>query len=292
MTIQIGSNPTPAPQVQGAQEAGPAQGGARAGGATAEKGIARELVPPGEAREQAVALRHAGQVALRGSAQPGRESFLERVKRWVRENLGSCAGLPGTVELTMPDGSKVCYPGEELACMVKALPRAEREAAREGLVATLEARLRAGGAISGSVGSGLPPPGAREVSDLMLYLRSREIQLGRPAGEDSCLLGDREGALYRYIASCPASYARPALRALPARDVASAEPAAARQAPGLSLTERGTRRAVDIPAGPYGLTGNHGSVLFGSVPPAGGEPRRLLVRMTGHGSRLSLGRTG
>ena len=140
---------------------------------------------------------------------------MEKVGRWVKEGFLSQAGLPDTVTLHMPDGTTVEYPGERLAGMVKALPRLERAEARDHLVEKLEQRLKTGSAVRGRLmgDEGLPPPGLRQVSDLILYLEARAIQMGKPFVQDAGNIPDEDGTFYNYLASSNEAYTPRASRA-------------------------------------------------------------------------------
>ena len=106
----IGNRPVASTDM--AQYAAPAADKGNAAKTGSANGIERELTAPSDARDQSVALRNAAGNNLRGAAHAGRESFMEKVGRWVKEGFLSQAGLPDTVTLHMPDGTTVEYSNE------------------------------------------------------------------------------------------------------------------------------------------------------------------------------------
>ena len=260
----------------GAGEGRGAAGIERARAAAVDAGT---LAAPREAGERALRDMPPPDRHLAGAADPGGESFRNRVGRWFREGfMGPRAGLPETVSVNMPGGGAVAFSGRSLAGMIKSLPRLDRAAARENLATTLEARLEHGRSLLEAVQGGgeLPAPDAQDVADIMLFLEARAQASGNGFAEGAFSIEDADGRLAAFLNRCPEKYQRSSSHL---NDTQSAEVDG----------HRNTHRGIDMPGGMKGLPHGHATVLFGVIPGGeGGVPaRRLFLKAESHGCRMN-----
>lgn len=285
--VMFGARPLGVPQdVQGPhglQQADPQQLG-QGPGRVPLPGHMQGVAPPDVARQEG--QRHVPQPQARelaGHVRPG--GFFANIRNWfaeVRLSRTATAGLPEQVDVPMPGGGHVSWPGSSLAQMIRALPKAQRAEARETLAARLGERLEHGQQLLRAVLAGNAPERTevQDVADLMLLLDAKARVSGDAFSEGAFSLEDPQGRLAAFLNRCPEKYQRSSshMRALQRAEVDD---------------HANTHRGIDVPQGPSGLPHGRATTLFGVIPGGeGGVPaRRLFLKMESHGCRLStLGR--
>lgn len=245
--------------------------------------IPANLAPPNVAQangQQLVPQQNIHQLA--GHVVPGPEGFWQKAGRWLSEGFKRNAGLPDQLPIGMPNGEVVNFPGNSLACMIKALPRLDRAAARANLIPTLEARLTHGRQLLDVIRqgpppaqpNGMPPCSVQDAADLMLYLDASCRAGGHGFAQGAYCIEDPDGNLAAFLNSCPDKYQRSSSHL---NDIQQVQ----------VDNHRNTHRGIDIPPGPNGLPHDNATLLFGVLPGVGNTPRRLFLKAETHGCRLS-----
>lgn len=245
--------------------------------------IPANLAPPNVAQangQQLIPQQNIHQLA--GHVVPGPEGFWQKAGRWLSEVFKRNAGLPDQLPIRMPNGGVVNFPGNSLACMIKALPRLDRAAARANLIPTLEARLAHGGQLLDVIRqgpppaqpNGMPPCSVQDAADLMLYLDASCRVGGHGFAQGAYCVEDPAGHLSTFLNSCTEKYQRSSSHLNDTQHIQVDN-------------HRNTHRGIDLPPGPNGLPHDNATLLFGVLPGTGNTPRRLFLKAETHGCRLS-----
>ena len=239
---------------------------------------AARLTPPAIARQQGeqqiprMELRE-----LAGRVQPGPRDAFARFCQGVHEFFHvRGAGLPRTLTISMPGGQPLQVSGAAFASMIKALPLADRAAARESLVAHIEARLANGHELAQTVSNGQRhgPASTGDVADLMLFMQLTAQAGGNGFSDGALSIEDPQGNLYAFLNGCPEKYLRSSSHMKALQQVA---------VDGHTNIHRG----IDIPQGPDGLLHGMATTLFAAIPERNDAPRRLFFKPESCGARLS-----
>ncbi len=213
---------------------------------------------------------------LRGRVQEG---TCAKIARWFKEGsirLKGDAGLPAQITINHPSIGEARYSAKELKSFINTLPRLERQAARENLVAHLTARIARGSEIANSVLNGSRDnvnPSLQDVSDLMLFLDAKAHATGNGFSEGAYSIEDPMGKLYQFLDRCPEKYQR-ASSHLQAEQNSQVD------------GHLNTHRGIDIPLGTNGLPNGKKTILFAGIPEKGDVLRHIFIKPESHGCRL------
>ncbi|MBO6002510.1 MAG: hypothetical protein J6P53_03340, partial [Mailhella sp.] len=211
------------------------------------------------------------QDSLHGAAAPGRTGFLDSIKRFL---LALFSGVPSQVTAQMPDGGKVTFDGKSLKSMISALPMTQRAAAIAALGDTLSRRISHGKTVYDTAMQGnAAPPSEDDVADMMLYFKARAMTMGHDFKSGSYSVEDPQGTLARFLDSCPGRYQRSSTHLNAMQDA-------------IVDGHLNTHRGIDFAPG-KGLPYGQETLLFGTIPPFGSQPRRLFLRPETYGARIS-----
>ena len=241
-------------------------------------GGAAQPLPPGLdppatfAGARAEAVRNIPQQThLRGAAAPGRNNFFAAIANFF---AGVLSKVPDRVTAQMPGGGTVTFSGKSLETMVSAVPAGQRRDAVDHLGQTLTERIAHGKhlydeAVQGQAG----PPGEDDVADLMLYVKAKAMSQGHQFTNGAYSIEDPQGDLAHWLDSCPERYQRTSTHLDEMQ----------------RMTVDGhvnTHRGIDFHPS-HAMPDGHQTVLFGTIPPFGSEPRRLFLKTETYGARIS-----
>ena len=210
---------------------------------------------------------------LRGTAAPGKSGFFAAIGNWFR-GLFASGSIPAQVTVQMPGGGTVNFDGKSLESLVNALPISKRPAAVANLERELSQRIANGKSVYDSAVNGSAMnPNEQDVADMMLYIKAKAMATGHAFTNVSFSIEDPQGALARFLDSCPGRYQRSSthLNELQAKTVDG---------------HLNTHRGIDF--APQGmLPGGQSTVLYGTIPQFGSQPRRIFIKTETYGARIS-----
>ncbi len=223
-------------------------------------------------------------------AENVQEGFFSKVGRWFSEGhkaIKGDYGLPPSTTVNV-NGKEITYQRSELKSMISALPRLERQEARENLAATLQARVLRGEGIAQSVLAGNPPDGnctEQDAADIMLFLDAKSrLSTGTSFENGSFSIEDPEGRLYEYLDFSDDKYLRSSSH------LNSQQEGLVENSSPFIRDHRNTHRGIDFKQGPNtGLPNGLQTVLFAAIPKDEelGTSRRIFMKPETFGCRLN-----
>ncbi|MBO4318042.1 MAG: hypothetical protein J5855_07195 [Mailhella sp.] len=212
---------------------------------------------------------------LQGAAAAGRTGFMAAVSRFLN-SVFSGTRIPAqvTAQMPPPGGGTVDFDGKSLESMINALPRGQRAGAIANLSQTLSHRIANGKAMYDNAMAGnAAHPSEDDVADMMLYFKAKAMAQGHQYAEGAYSIEDPQGNLARFLDSCPGRYQRSSTH-IDELQRASVD------------GHLNTHRGIDFNPG-HGMPHGHETVLFGTIPQFGNEPRRLFLKTETYGARIS-----
>ncbi len=222
-------------------------------------------------------------------ARNTQEGFFAKVGRWFSEGQKALNGTYGLPERTVisAGGKAIGYSREELASMIKSLPRLERAAARENLAETLSARVERGHSLvkdvlSGQItGTGESQCTEQDAADIMLFLDAKNrTSTDTSFDSGSYNIQDPEGKLYEFLDRSDDKYLR------------SSSHMSTMQQSTITDSNGGTHknmhRGIDFKQGPTtGLPSGLQTLLFAAIPANSetGTDRRIFLKPESYGCR-------
>ncbi len=208
---------------------------------------------------------------LQGAAAPGRSNFFASIANFF---AGMLSKMPGQVTAQMPGGGTVTFSGKSLEMMVNAVHASQRRQAIADLGQTLTTRIAHGKDLyDEAIQAQAAPPSEDDVADLLLYVKATAMSRGHQFTNGAYSIEDPRGDLARWLDSCPERYQRSSTHLDEMQRV----------------TVDGhvnTHRGIDFHPS-HAMPDGHQTVLFGTIPQFGSEPRRLFLKTETYGARIS-----
>lgn len=217
-------------------------------------------------------------VNLRGAVRSSdAKGFFATLAGWFKKDDPLMDLNPAGYRVSLENGATVTFTAQELAPMLKHVPKGKRAEARRHLVDSLQRRVANGQAIVKNVlaGRDLSAATVRDVSDITFYFKALAKKQGEDFVHGSFSVNDPDGRLARYFQNCPASYTRDSshLGDLQNRSVDN---------------HRNLQYGIDMPLGADGVPNGMRTVLFGTIPAENGCARRLFFKPETFGCHVNL----